>query len=190
MTGTTGDMVRRLRMVLPTRWFADDTPVLDGLLTGLGSTAAWAYGLLDGVRQQARIGTASGVFLDTAAADFFGPRVIRRSGQSDPSFRMTMLREMFRPRATRAALADSLHDVTGRVPDIFEPSRAADTAVWNGPCGYCQAGRWGSINMPSQLLVTAYRPQPNEGLVSDFDILAAAAGVAPVAVTVWVRIES
>ncbi len=190
MIGSTEDMLRRLRMVLPTRWFADDTPVLDGLLTGLGSAAAWAYGLLDGVRQQARIGTASGAFLDIAAADFFGPRVIRQSGQSDQSLRATMLREMFRPRATRAALADSLLDVTGRLPDIFEPSRAADTGAWNGPCGYGVAGRWGSLNMPNQLLLTAFRPQPNQGLVSDFDILAAAAGVAPIAATVWTRIES
>lgn len=190
MIGTTADMVRRLRMVLPARWFADDTPVLDGLLTGLGSTAAWAYGLLDGVRQQARIGTASGAFLDIAAADFLGTRVIRRAGQSDQSFRAIMLREMFRPRATRSALADSVQDATGRRPDIFEPNRPADTGAWNGLGGYGVVGRWGSLNMPNQLLLTAFRPQPNQGLVSDFDILVAAAASAPIATTIWIRIES
>ena len=193
MIGSTENMAKRLRMVLPARWFADDTPVLDGLLTGFASTAAWSASLLDAVRLQARIGTATGSFLDIAATDFFGSRVARRSGQSDIAFRATMLREMFRPRATRQALGADVQDVTGRSPDIFEPNRPADTGAWNGMCGYGAAGHWGSLGMPNQLLLTAYRPLPGSpgwGEVSDIDILAAAAGAAPIATTIWTRIES
>lgn len=193
MIGDTADMLRRLRMVLPARWFADDTPVLDGLLTGFASTAAWAYSLLDGARQQARISSATGAFLDVAATDFFGSRIVRRTDQSDIGFRSTILREMFRPRATRQALGASVQDATGRVPDIFEPNRPADTGAWDGPCGYGIAGRWGSLAMPNQLLLTVYRPlpgAPGSGGVSDFDILAAAASAAPIATTVWTRIVS
>jgi len=193
MIGDTADMLRRLRMVLPARWFADDAPVLDGVLTGFAATAAWAYSLLDSVRQQARISTATGAFLDIAATDFFGSRIVRRAGQSDAALRATMLREMFRPRATRQALAAGVQDATGRLPDIFEPSRPADTGAWNGACGYGTVGRWGSLAMPNQVLLTAYRPLPGSptwGTVSDFDILATAAAAAPIATIVWTRIES
>lgn len=192
MIGNADDMVRRLRMVLPARWFADTTPILDGVLTGLGATSAWAYGLLKGVRQQARIATASGKFLDIAATDFFGSRVARGAGQSDSGFRAAILREIFRPRATREALSRSLEDPTRRPPDIFEPARPADTAIWNTVGAYCVAGRWGSLQMPNQILISAYRRFPGApgAELSDFEILAAAADVAPIATTVWTRIES
>jgi len=57
-------MLSRLKAVLPSRWFPDTTPVLDGMLTGLASASAASYGLLTGVRLAARIGTATGGFLD------------------------------------------------------------------------------------------------------------------------------
>lgn len=193
MIGSIDDMIRRLKMVLPARWFADNTPILDGVLTGLGSTSTWAYELLGAVRQQARIATASGTFLDIAAADFFGSRVVRGAGQSDQTFRVAILREIFRPRATREALSEGVQDATGRLPDIFEPSRPADTGIWNHFGGYGVAGRWGSLRMPNQILLVAYRPfpgAPEAAELSDFDILSAAADVAPIATTVWVRIES
>ena len=38
--GSIADMLGRLKAVLPTRWFADETPVLDGVLSGFAATAA------------------------------------------------------------------------------------------------------------------------------------------------------
>jgi hypothetical protein len=69
MTGDTNDMLARLKMVLPARWFADATPILDAVLTGLANAWSQLYGLLATVKLQTRLATASGVFLDIAAKD-------------------------------------------------------------------------------------------------------------------------
>ena len=81
MTGDQQDMLARLRAVLPTRWFPDSAPVLDGLLSGLASGWSWAYQQLQYVKAQTRIATATDVWLDIIAHDFFGNRLVRRTGQ-------------------------------------------------------------------------------------------------------------
>ena len=83
MTGDQQDMMARLRTVLPTRWFPDSAPVLDGLLSGLASGWSWAYQQLQYVQAQTRIATATDVWLDIIANDYFGGRLGRRAGQSD-----------------------------------------------------------------------------------------------------------
>jgi len=191
MTGDQADMLARLKAVLPTRWFADSTPILDGVLSGLAATASWAYSFLATVRQQTRLNTARDAFLDIAAQDFFGSRIARIPGQTDAAFRITILREMFRPRATRSALVAGIVDLTGRQPTLFEPARPADTGAWNGRLAYGVAGRWGSLLLPNQVFVTAYRPtgpNPDGETVADTDIYAAVAGLVPVASTAWTRI--
>ena len=72
MTGDAGDFVSRLKLALPTRWFPDSTPILDTLLSGLAVAWSALYGLIVVVRQQSRIATMSGTFLDLASSDFFG----------------------------------------------------------------------------------------------------------------------
>jgi hypothetical protein len=104
MTGDQQDMLTRLRTVLPTRWFPDHAPVLDGLLNGLASGWGWAYQLLQYVKAQTRIATATDVWLDIVAHDFFGSRLSRRPGQSDTAFRSRIQREIFRERGTRGAI--------------------------------------------------------------------------------------
>ena len=193
MTGDPTDMLGRLKAALPTQWFADSTPILDALLSGFAITASWIYALLATVRLQTRLTTASASFLDITAQDFFGSRVVRAPNQSDATFRITILREMFRPRATRAALTSGITDLTGRAPNIFEPSRPADTGAWNGRAGYGVAGYWGSLALPNQFFVTAYRPTgPNADgeTVADADIYAAIAGLLPAACTAWTRITN
>lgn len=218
MIGDQQDMVGRLRAVLPARWFADETPVLDGLLNGLAAVWAWAYELLSFVIAQTRIGTATGVWLDMIARDCFGTRLLRLAGQSDNAFRNRIQRELLRPRATRAALVAVLSDLTGRAPVIFEPARPADTGAWALASGYGAAGAWGSLMLPYQCFVTAFRPHGNgialvagwgasaggygcgameyasldmvQGQVTDADINAAVAGVMPVASIAWMRITN
>ena len=43
-TGGIADFVSRLKLVLPARWFADTTPVLDALLTGFALAFSRAVG--------------------------------------------------------------------------------------------------------------------------------------------------
>src|SRR3954452_21398245 len=103
MIGDQQDMLARLRTALPTRWFPDEAPILNGLLCGLASAWSWLYEQLQYVKLQTRLLTASDIWLDVAAQDYFGNRVTRRAGQSDTAFRNRIRRELFRERATRQA---------------------------------------------------------------------------------------
>ena len=215
------DMLARLRGVLPARWHAEANETLDAVLLGLAESWGWVRGMVDEVRAQARIATATGRTLDLAAVDYFGPRIRRRTGQGDAAFRATILRELLRERATRPGLVAALRDLTGRAPVVFEPRRPADTGAWgaacawNGPGG--RAGGWGSMMLPHQVFVTAFRPKGAgiagingwgahgggyglgaaawagaamlEGQVTDADIHAAAAAVLPASAIAWVRIQ-
>ncbi len=209
-------MIGRLRAVLPRHWFGDAALVLDGVLAGLGATASWAWSLLQTVGAQTRLMTATGSFLDMAAADFFGSRLLRAPAQSDAAFRVTLGRELLRERGTRAALTKVLGDLTGRAPVVFEPARPADTGAWGLALGYGAAGGWGSLSLPYQCFVTAFRPNGSgialvsgwgqsgggygagvleyasladvAGQVTDADINAAIAGVTPTAAIAWTRI--
>ncbi len=117
-----------------------------------------------------------------------------------------------------------LQDLTGRAPRVFEPGRTTDTggyASLNGGGGgmaYGVAGGWGSLDLPFQCFITAYRPTGSgiaevagwggpsgaygqgaieyaslamvQGQVTDADIYAAVADVLPVAAIGWTRITN
>ena len=216
ITGSQDDMVARLRAVLPARWFADDAPVLDGLLAGLGQAAARTYALLAYARAQTRMATASGLWLDLLVGDWFGSRLARRGGEADAPLRARIRQELLRERGTRAALVAQVTQLVGQPPTIFEPARPADTGAWGIACGYGVGGGWGSLALPFQCLVTVRRP-PGAGVavvdgycgtlggygvgaieyvsagqlagaVSDADIMAAIATVMPTAAIAWTRI--
>lgn len=223
MVGSLLDMLSRLKATLPLGWFADSTPVLDSLLSGIA--AAWSsfYAQVQTVRNQTRLSTASGFGLDLIANDFFGAG-LTRGGDTDEAFRSRIAKELLRPRGTRAALVSILTDRTGRPPLVFEPARPADTGAYvrasDPPAGlaYGEAGGWGSLMMPFQALVVAYRPEESgipsasgwqcngggygigsleyaslamsKGQVSDASIFEAVASVLPVAATAWTRISN
>ncbi len=164
MTGDAPDILTRLKAVLPSRWFADETPVLNGILAGLASGWAWVYSLLSYAIAQTRIVTATDFWLDVIAQDFFGGRLHRRAGEPDNGFRHRILRALLREHGTRSAVIATLTDLTGRVPQIFEPSRPTDTGSYgslSAPAGgmaWGLAGGWGNLNLPFQCFITAYRP--------------------------------
>jgi hypothetical protein len=124
------------------------------------------------VQAQARIATASGGFLDLISTDFFGMALPRRNAEADGLFRARISQELLRPRATRSALVLALTELTGRPPRVFEPARPRDTGGYSvgGLCYGGQtvvggseilvpgAGGWGSLALPYQVFVTAYRP--------------------------------
>ena len=224
MTGDTQDMAARIRAVLPTRWLADDTPILDAVLSGLGTAWAWVYDLLSYVRSQTRIASASDIWLDVIAQDFFGANLARQNGESDGTFRQRVQRELFRERATRAAINAALTDLTGRAPIIFEPSRPTDTGAYGSAhstavgLAYGVTGAWGSLALPFQCFVTAFRPNGSgvalvagwgtpagaygvgaiqyatpamiEGQVTDAEIAARVAAIMPTASISWINISS
>lgn len=224
MVGDIQDITTRIKSVLPQSWFSDSAPVLDAVIGGIASAWSWLYGLLEYVSQQARIATASDVWLDIVAQDFFGQDLVRRAGEGDASLRHRIQLEIFRERATRAAVGLVLSDLTGRMPEIFEPTRPADTGAYGGAnvatvgLAYGLAGGWGSMLLPFQCFVTAYRPIGTgiatvagwgipvgaygfgaieyatadmvAGQVTDQDITRAVASVIPTATTAWLRISS
>ena len=221
-------MLSRLKGVLPSRWFGENTPVLDTLLGAMARSWAWAYGNLMYIQVQTRISTATGSWLDLIAGDFFGGRIGRKPSQSDNKFRQSIQSEVFRERGTRKALYSALVELTGQPPIIFEPANCGDTGAYGaappsdfpgaGGAGYGCAGGWGSLVLPFQTFVTAFRPRNagiaaisgwNNGgggygvgavaycdpasiqdLVTDADISSTIASVAPISTTIWVRIQS
>lgn len=207
---TPSSIIARLRAVLPARWFADDTPVLDALLAGLADAWVRLHALLDAARRQMRLRTAEGAFLDLAARDFMGQRLARRRGEPDSLYRPRLLAALQRSRATRSAVEAALQDLMGATPIIFEPTRPADTGAYNVASGYGVAGGWGSLSLPFQSFVTVRRPRGQgvaevagygtggplarvtdatiAGAVTDADIMAAIADTLPAGSIAWTRI--
>lgn len=224
MVGDQQDMVSRLKSVLPAQWFPDSTPVLDSLMNGLGWAWATTYSLIQYARTQARISTAQGVWLDIAARDYFGCTLRRRALEGDEQFRGEIKRALVRDRGTRAAVNQVLLDLTGRTPIIFEPANPSDAGGYAGVNGagggvaYGGGGGWGSLDLPFQFFVTAFRPPGTgiavvsgwcsgsggygagaieyadlsmvQGQVTDTDINEGIAGVLPVTAIAWTRISS
>lgn len=159
MTGDQADMATRLRAALPQGWFADDAPLLAALLNGLAAVWAWLYTLLAYVQQQTRIASASDGWLDMIAQDYGGPGWSRDSGETDSAFRSRILYNLQRLRGTRIALVANVTALTGRAPEIFEPANPTDTGGYNNATlGWNTAGGWGSLALPYQCFVMAYRP--------------------------------
>ncbi len=156
MIGDAGDIGRRLRLTLPARWFGDVAPILDGLLAGLSTAWAGLYSLLDLVRLESRVNSATDTFLDLAAQDYLGDGVARRPQETDDQLRPRLLWAMRRERVTRAAIVD-IAAKAGFAVTIFEPAQPRDTGAYNVPLGLAWgvAGGWGSMAMPFESLVTA-----------------------------------
>ncbi len=218
MTGSAADILARLKSVLPARWFADATPVLDAVLGGIAAVWAGLYTLIGYSGAQARIATASGPFLDMAAQDYLGTSFTRRPGETDVAFSGRIRANLLAPRATRAALLAALTAETGRAPEIFEPFNTGDTGGYaTGTLGYNTSGGYGSLMLPYQCFVTAYRPvviasgnnggynfgpggyatapmawsdlADDPGLITDAEIYAAIVGVLPVNGVAWTRLS-
>jgi hypothetical protein len=157
-TGDQNDMLARLEGLIPS-WYSDNSPVVTGILNGVAFCLAYVYGWINFAKMQTRIKTASGSFLDMIALDFFGLSLQRQPGQSDAQFLSNIQINLFQERGTRRAVSQILTNLTGRPPGIFEPQRPADTGAYGGGgIGYGVAGGYGSLSLPYQAFVTAYRP--------------------------------
>lgn len=219
-TGDQTDIASRVRQLIPHGWFANSgLPLNDALVQGAAACLTLAYSLLAYVRLQTRIATATDGFLDMLAGDFFGQSLTRAQNQSDASFRSRIIINLIRERVTRAGIIGVLQQLTGRTPMVFEPMRPADTGGYRIACGYGVAGGYGSMLLPTQSFVTAFRPTgtgiPNvagygistfgygvasqgeyaslamsTGSITDADIYAAIDSVRAAGYTIYARIKS
>jgi hypothetical protein len=218
--GDQSDVFARLKTVLP-RWFGGITPLLDAVLQGLAQAGSFLYSLYAYAKLQTRILTATDGWLDMISADFLGTALTRKANQTDTSFRAAIIANILREKATRNSIIYVLTALTGRAPKIVEPQRPADTGAYSTPnSGYGAGGAYGSMLIPFQAFVTAYRPLSSgipmiagygistaaystpsqggeyasisyvQGSVQDADIYAAIAAVEPVATSVWTQISS
>ena len=183
MKGDAGDMAGRLRLTLPEGWFADDAPLRDALLGGLGAAWASLYSLLGRVRLQARLATVEGQFLDLACRDFFGLGMARRAGESDAALRARLQRALQRRRGTRAALTAAAAEA-GYSARVFEPAQPADAGAYGVAEAWAwgAAGGWGSLAMPLECLVTVTAVAPVEAIGP------ALAAAMPAGGAAWVRV--
>lgn len=169
-TGDTTDIAARIAATLPP-WVPTSLPIINAVLTGIAKGFAHVYRLLQFMRTQARISTATGGFLDLISADYFGTNMLRRKGEPDPVFQARLKKELLRPRVTLAALKQMLIDLTGRVPSIIVPGAPGNIGAWDiGTFAFDTAGCWITAAVGPQIFITAFRPIGNGvPLVSGFD---------------------
>ena len=166
--GTQSDFVLRLKALLPPGWFPNEstqnlTPVLTALLSGPAWSSSWLFSLIAYARLQTRIGTATDVWLDIIALDYFGDDLQRYPGETDAAFETRIERNLLAPKNTRAAISAALINLTGVPPTIFEPGNTGDTGgygggdalTWTG-LAYNDAGGYGSLSLPFQAFIIAY----------------------------------
>jgi hypothetical protein len=157
-TGDATDMLTRIKRVLPPRWFAYTAPLRDAVLGGLSDQLAWVYSFIAYAKQQTRITTSAGLFLDLTAYDYFGRFIRRRAGELDAAFMPRIKKEILRERVTRKGMIQALTDLTGKAPIIFEPRSTYDAGGYGTHCGYGVAGGYGNIVLNNQVFLTVYRP--------------------------------
>jgi hypothetical protein len=185
-TGDQADVTQRLTALLPPWFAAGASPVLNAVLQAPAYVLSGIYGLLQFATTQSRIATASGGWLDLIAYDFFGRSLARSPGQSDADFLNHIQRELLRPRGTRSALVAAVQDLTGTTSVVIEPWRPSDCGAYGyGGLGYGVAGCYGSLALPTQCFVTAYRGNG----AADADIYATVAETMPAGTTAWTRLS-
>lgn len=187
MIGDVTDFRKRLRLGLPARWFDDDAPILDGLLSGFASAWAGFYDLLEFTRRQSRLRTASGSFLEIGARDYLSDDFPRRANETDDEFRGRLLNALQRTRGTRSAVRAAAA-AAGYSLSIFEPAQPGDTGAYNvGPSlAWNCTGAWGSLQMPLESLAVA---QP-ESQSFEAELWSNIAHAAPAGGAVWLNIRT
>lgn len=141
-------------------WFGDSPPVVDSIIEGYAEVWAWFYVQYIYLKNQTRIKTATDVYLDLISIDFFGTELPRKHEESDGNFRIRILLNLFRERATREGMRKVLFDLTGFEPIIIEPYRPQDTGAYNvaSTMGYNIAGRYSGAGLQYQAFIIVFRP--------------------------------
>lgn len=147
---------------LPAGWFPSDGPVISSIVGQVAEGASLNNDQLFYAQNQTRVSTASDMFLELIAQDYFGAfNFPRRSGETDDSYRSRILGNLLIARGTRGAMIEVLTNLTGNVPDIFEPIRDAcawDQFGWDYP-----KTKLGDYNDPYTCWITI-QPPPGPGI--------------------------
>ena len=219
-TGTQADIFTRLNGLLPSKWFTGSTPIKDAVLQGIAATLAQVYALYAYAVLQTRIATLTDAWLDIASNDYFGAGFARNANETDARYRARIQANLFPARTARPAMVAALTKLTGRTPLIVEPTNPSDTGAYGAPnSGYGVAGAYGSLLLPFQCFIKAYRPVssgiPNvagygvstagysiasqgeyaalssvTGAVQDADIDALIDATKPIGTTIWTQVNS
>lgn len=139
-------------------WWDDENPILNAILIGFGSIAAFIYCNMVYIKLQTRIISATDINLDYIALDYFGNLLKRCPGESDDTFRDAILKLLLAPRVTRQAMIDRLTDLTGRAPIIYEGFEG-DGNYYNHAFLNSPTSTLGG-SAPYQAWITAFRPLP------------------------------
>jgi len=158
MKGDQDDLLRRLLAVMPP-WFGDDNPNLEGVLSAYANTQAYIYDLLQYVRLQTRLATATDENLDLIAKDFLGTKLRRHPGEDDVTYRNRIKANLLPFPSTRAGISLAIETLTGRKPLIFEPWYINDTGAYNYTAYYNETyyGHDGN-DYEATFFITVFRP--------------------------------
>lgn len=163
-TGSTTDILARLKSYLPRGWFGDysESPIIVGVMTGTSSVMSVIYTLIMFFWAQTRLQTSSGGWVDIWASDFLGSSLPRHLGETDAAYILRIQSSIFQQHGTRPGMISALTALTGRAPVIFEPANPYDSGCFGksqGVNSFYGVARFGSIASPFSALITAYRPQ-------------------------------
>lgn len=215
-TGSQSDILGRLLGRLPP-WFSSANAAVSAIMAGAAAALVQIYNMWVYLVAQTRLATCSGGFLDLFAQDHFGSTLVRRPGQSDAALRARISALLFAERGTRRGMTRALTVLTGRAPIIVEMTAPGDTGGYStNSIGYSTAGRYASVRLTAQFLITAFRPNsmnnlpgyrtspagyssPGSGYgslsltgggITDQDIIDTINAVRPAGVTAWVNISN
>lgn len=156
-TGDNNDIIARVKLVLPRRWFSFVAPIRDAVLGGLADSTAWCYSLIVYAQLQTRLATATGPWLDIWSMDFLY-RFLPRKGMTDDAFRAVIQATILQERVTRSGMTSMITRLTGAPPSLIEPWNTGDCGAYGvGAIGYGRVGYWGSINLPNQFFMKVNR---------------------------------
>lgn len=157
-TGTSDDILTRVKRLLPGRWFSWVAPNRDAIIGALSDSASWGYDLIKYARAQTRLSTSYGIWLDIFSYDYLS-RHLPRGDLNDDVYRAKIRSTILQERVTRAGMKQAITQFTGIAPWIFEPWNTNDTGAYSGKgpgqtygsFGYgVGAGGYGNMNLPCQ----------------------------------------
>lgn len=168
-TGDQADIFARIRSLVPSSWIPAGAPIAEALFQGPAWALSTIYSQIAYAKLQARIKTATDGYLDLISADFFGQSLPRLTNEQDGAFRARILANLFIKGPTRGSMSAVIEAITGRKPDIFEPSNPTDSLGLDGAFFWdTGAGKWGDP-LPYQSFVTAYRPSGENTSLAELD---------------------
>ena len=156
-------IIQRFLKLLPLNWFAVGAVTLGVVAAAVGAVFGDVQSVITAVQANIYLQTTTGGYLDLWVYDFFGPTLLRNTGESDTDYYIRAQSNIFAPACTREAVSNAIQTLTGTAPTIVEPWRPSDTGAYGYVCGYGVAGIWTDY-LPYQAFLTATVPNSVTGV--------------------------